>query len=983
MTTQSARSAGHSRYRAFISYSRNPDRWLAATIAQTLESLARPWYRPRAIRIFCDTKSFVPAGNLREKIYAKLRESEFLIVLASHGARNSFWVEQEVEYWLANGGTPEHMIIILTEGDYYSSVPTAAQHAHHEKPDYIDLRKQVLAGARQGDPQVLDEPVFQDKMRSLAARLHGYEDKDDFSGVAAERKRGVRRLIITVITILTVLVLGLGATSLVALQQYRQADQARTEATAALHAAVSRQLAARSIQVRATDPNLAKQLAVAAYRAEPTTEAEDALHASSTAPGSFAISRPSEGDVIRVRTRLLFSPTDDEVAVSGDLFGPYVRLWSMTEHRFTAMLPGASNILAYRPDGRILVGLSWNHGVHVWDVSDAHRPAQRGSVEGDSEATAWDIGGVLDNEGIPDDSFAAAAAFRSDGRVLATAAAGVLRLWAVTTRLDEIPLATLPLRDGVVSLAFSRTGDMLVGLTSGGTLLTVNVTDPGHPRKITEQHLDGALAGTIGGMLGPDGRLAAVPSRDGVRIWDTTEPERAVPAALVPGCDAGENASTVLTLDERVLGCVEGPSVRLWEITDPRHPIAGRALEGHRNQPDSLSFSPNGQLLAAGGGVVDLNGVSLREDHSFLAHGDGTPGSVMLWDVTEIRHPDARGVVPVVPDGALRSASVATGSTLAARAVGEQGTELWSMEDPDEPVLLTRVGGGRSVVATALSADGKLLVEAASDGSLCFWNTGDPVAPAPLSQVRVPGYAVRSLLLTPDARRLVVSGERDQRPSHQLWDVSDPTRAVPAANIPQEPTALSDGWRHQMLAYSAAGKIVQVLDIENSWEPGLVNVISPRNGEEITALAFSPNGRVIAVGFADGGVRMWEIGDRGSPSVVAEIAHTGTPVTALSFGVDGSTLAGGKADGSVTIWRQKDTATPYSSVTVVAADGTPTDLVFNRPLNTFVSIHQNGEIVAWDLDAEHLADRICRSIGEAVTDDEWHRLGVDQPPCRG
>ena len=104
-------------YDAFISYSHALDGALARALQTGVERFAKPWYRPRALRVFRDTVSLSASPDLWSSIETALASSAWLVLMASPEAARSPWVNREVAWWRANK-SPYRLLLVLTEGEF-------------------------------------------------------------------------------------------------------------------------------------------------------------------------------------------------------------------------------------------------------------------------------------------------------------------------------------------------------------------------------------------------------------------------------------------------------------------------------------------------------------------------------------------------------------------------------------------------------------------------------------------------------------------------------------------------------------------------------------------------------------------------------------------------------------------------------------------------------------------------------------------------
>ena len=84
-------------YDAFISYSHAADGRLAPALQAGLQRLAKPWYKPRALRVFRDDTGLAVNPALWDSIASALEASRFFVVLLSPEAAASPWVNREIQ----------------------------------------------------------------------------------------------------------------------------------------------------------------------------------------------------------------------------------------------------------------------------------------------------------------------------------------------------------------------------------------------------------------------------------------------------------------------------------------------------------------------------------------------------------------------------------------------------------------------------------------------------------------------------------------------------------------------------------------------------------------------------------------------------------------------------------------------------------------------------------------------------------------------
>jgi WD40 repeat protein len=558
-----------------------------------------------------------------------------------------------------------------------------------------------------------------------------------------------------------------------------------------------------------------------------------------------------------------------------------VRVWDATTGKEVRTWTPKSRweSLAFSPDGKQVYDISLNHFIEGWETESGR-----------------ELFSVKEEKDQPLVTIAAS----PDGKYLATATHNT----GVTLREAATGKAVRTVVGGHTCVVFSSDSKRLVagyrGAVAQWDVATGGLTtlrDLGKPPRTVAISPDGKQM-----AAGGEGPNVVLATHGGVARMLTLPNHWIYSLAFSPDGSYLATASG---------GRDEG-TIKLW---DARTGAEKRTLLGPTGIVRSLVFLPDGRLASAGdesdhkglvriwdlnsqGGAIvlkgkftDLSELAFGPDNRSLAVA-GNGHEIVIWDVDN----------PRAQPRSIRSTGMTrcvAWSPDASRIAfpGESGVMLW---DLGKNQRAGDIAGGHklsTINAVAFNSDGKRLATASSDGTARVWNLADG---GEVAQVRNQLRGCSGLVFSDDGTMLAVATDEDTV-STRSADTGDVLRSfkVPGARL-QKVALSKNGNRLAAVGYADQRRaaIARIWNLKDGAEaPPLTGHVG-----EVTALAFSPDGKRLATGGKDRNIRLWDV-ETGQETLLLK-GHL-WPLRAVAFSRDGRRLASGDSSGEVRIWEAR------------------------------------------------------------------------------
>jgi WD40 repeat protein/energy-coupling factor transporter ATP-binding protein EcfA2 len=806
----------------------------------------------------------------------------------------------------------------------------------NENRDIIALQNEIASNAKEWEDHQRDLSYLYTGARLANAREQLEARKLALSGLAQEfieagvkahteeleaarqRANQLRRRSIYLTAALVGALIAVGIAIFFSLQSRQQAK-----------IALSRQLAAQSVNLRSKNFLLSMLLGAQAYRTNANVQTQAALLENFQEHPQLV--RYLDASVAAV-TSVAFSPDGSVLATGtckeqrGDLFrlgkectqGEIVlwdaKTWKPIGQPLEGMEDSVS-ALSFDPTGKILVWGDRDGTIISWDVRTRQRIGQPLEEQ---------LGAVTRLD------------FNVDGKILAAISAyNSITIWNVEDRrlIGQFPGGRQNADDyvSVIHATLGIDGNMITVAYEDGTVIPWNV-EAGQPIIQPLRGHDGPIASAAHSA---DRRMLALGGADGtITLWNVET--RQVAGQLLDGhIDPVENLS--FNQDGKMLASsgADGMIV-LWDVESLR-PL-GQPLKGHVKKVESLAFSIDSKILASA----------------------GADGMTILWS-TENRQPirqslkvnnELRSLV-FSPDGKLmasggRSDDLHIFDVETAQAIGEPLTEARGY-----------------IYSVEFSPDGKLLASGGGSlGTRGDINVWDVQTRKLISQQMIESERgfVYDISFSPDGKRLA-TGQEDG--IVHLWDVEN-LRLID--QLPRESrgpgavyeVAFSPDGRTLVAGYDR--RTIILWNMENG-QP-IVQLREPLQ-DPVSSLAFHPDGKILASGSYDGTVILWDL-ETFRPIGQPLREHTSI-VSDMGFSPDGKTLASAGYDRDIILW-DVQTLQPVGHL---LPERRWLSTVAFHPGGTMLASGSSGVINLWDLDPGSWLDKSCQRAGRNFTRAEW------------
>lgn len=721
-------------------------------------------------------------------------------------------------------------------------------------------------------------------------------------------------------------------------------------------------------------------------------------------------------------TRLVFSP-DGRLLATGTFRSNTIKLWDTATGRELRNLSsgkqsamGMSPAIAFSRDGRFIAAAGGENTVKVWEVASGREVQTLTSGEGGLAS----VGGIY------------FIGFSSNNRLVTISDA--VRVWDLATAqvistMGAGGLNTLAMMGGEGGAVLSADGTQLARVSTGAED-KIQFLDLTSGRTTREVDLSDKDLSSVDMAFAPDGHLFLAGVIDKrMKLWDVTN--RANERDL--GATTQDSSPVRFSRDARLLAMSDGYTVKLWDVTNGRElPALQAPNSGLFSMPGSVhaGFSDDGKKIATGGfdsptilwetdtakQLLKLSGrTNMAYKVAFSADGNQlSSGGRTRWDLRTGRglrltagptdnqfgfpSPDSRSLatfspnssdvsileipsgrklqtltptlsgvvvqrISFSPDGNLLVASyIPSEAQLKQNAqpgqyrVSAGGVRIWDLKSGRE---LAAINPALQASEAGFSSDGRVLATLGSMGDITLWDTSSGSKLRDLTSSPMAG--LNQMMtgmggMTPDQIKKMSRGKPGSMP--QMPDLSAMSDMM--TNMMGSMSAGTMGRTVTSLAFSPDGRTLAIGGVESKSNIDFASMMNPaaqrnkKNSKPPDPDEIMKNMKVEAVGQ----VTLWDVA---TGTEIGALKGHGKGVTQVAFSRDGRLLASGSSDNTIRIW---DVAGRRELRTLTGHTANIESLDFSPDSRLLASASDDGGTFLWDANTgEHLLTLISLDDG--------------------
>jgi WD40 repeat protein/DNA-binding SARP family transcriptional activator len=447
-----------------------------------------------------------------------------------------------------------------------------------------------------------------------------------------------------------------------------------------------------------------------------------------------------------------------------------------------------------------------------------------------------------------------------------------------------------------------------VAYSPAGSRLAVSAQDGVFVRDATSGEVILTLPGEMV-AYSPDGSRLATATEDGtVTIWDAVSGQELL--RLAGHSDSLEEL--VFSPDGEYLATASlDDTVRVWDGASGRVLLTLPVPTGGWADTFDVAFSPGGEHLitvdrdgvvriwdlATGDALLTLSGgapIAISPDGKLLATSSAEPwGYLWLWDLEASLASGSAQALSLDTDQylAIRDMAFSPDGLLLATSTQAPTVRVWTLSPEGAQESLSLVGHTAYVGGVAFSPDGSYLATGSDDGTARIWDISPGGNQEILTQAGHSDW-FRRIAYSPDGARLATTNGDGQAiildagTGETLLTLAHPGGLVSEAVFSPDGTLLATAGDDNTARVWGAKDGRELLTLTGHEEgPPVGGMFSG-----IRAVAFSPDGKLLASAGVDGQARLWDV-ESGERVLALQVHPDGIGVTRLAFSPDGKRLA--------------------------------------------------------------------------------------------